>query len=557
MGNVLDYSTYVRYLHTSADREGVKVEFSDEPTPASINAKTKVMTVTRPQVGWTRDQWDQWWYDFEHEIGHACAPWDRWPEMLKEKEVGTDSTLGQLCNMLDDYGSELNRVGEFAGVTRTLLEGRAKMVESTDPMVPQNDTDAAILAALMWDEKKRERWNPYLERANQKHIDALTGKAKDWYEKLCASPLDPSTLRDSYDGYDMACKVLEYLDMDPEEEKKKAKAAYDKQRGEGDGEEGEGEDAAEGKEGDGKEDISESMKKFLSKYRKDAPTPDGRGRHDIHIEYDKTFPVTDEWDIREVREAFCSKDKRQPRHFDIATGTPAFANRVKRLLQVLTLSRKEPNQRRGKLKMGSLYRVANADSRVFSKTVTSLNLDVVVSLAVDYSGSMSGHKIAHAVHAAQLVNSAISKLGIPVEIWGFSDSGDWVDEYRIKEYDERVRDDELVRRMGVAAARGMRNNDDGLSILHAYSRLRVRPEKRKVMVVMSDGSPCSSACHHDDAWLKKVLGDIKREGRVELYGVGILDRNVERFYDHSTVITKGAEIEEKLLEVMKRKVIGE
>jgi cobalamin biosynthesis protein CobT len=385
-------------------------------------------------------------------------------------------------------------------------------------------------------------------------------------------------MKDEFDAYDLAKRALEYMGFDPEEEEKKSQEQHEKGKekgkekgddeGTGDGAkpadgEGEPEDGgaeAEGGDGEG-EGIGDRAKEFWAKYHHKPDMKfddDAEGKADAHLEYDELrgsageqyvvrTPTVYRWGDAEHR------DKTPRRSYQEAHGASSFANQVRKLLQVMSLSRKEPNKRRGKLRTSSLYRTSMADTRVFSQQVQSMSMDCAVSLAVDFSGSMGGSKIKHAVHAAQLVNAAIARLGVPVEIWGFSDNSQGPKEYRIKDYDERVSGEEITRRMGFG---NMQNNDDANSILFAWQRLVKRKEPRKVMIVMSDGSPASSGPCDPWGMLVKVLKDIKEDGRVKMYGVGILDTNVEDLYEHRTVISKGSEIEDKLLEVMKQQVIG-
>jgi cobalamin biosynthesis protein CobT len=52
--------------------------------------------------------------------------------------------------------------------------------------------------------------------------------------------------------------------------------------------------------------------------------------------------------------------------------------------------------------------------------------------------------------------------------------------------------------------------------------------------------------------LKTVCNSIEREKRVELYGIGMLDDNVRRFYTKNTVIDDAAGIEQGLMSVLKQ-----
>jgi cobalamin biosynthesis protein CobT len=99
------------------------------------------------------------------------------------------------------------------------------------------------------------------------------------------------------------------------------------------------------------------------------------------------------------------------------------------------------------------------------------------------------------------------------------------------------------------------NNDDGAAIMWAHSRLIRNKAKRKIMIVLSDGSP---ACQQADAmpFTQKVVKEIEQKSPVELYGIGIMDDNVRRIYRDWKVIRDASELETALLSVVKDKIIG-
>jgi len=70
----------------------------------------------------------------------------------------------------------------------------------------------------------------------------------------------------------------------------------------------------------------------------------------------------------------------------------------------------------------------------------------------------------------------------------------------------------------------------GDAIAYASARLLQRKEHRKVLLVLSDGSPCGRD-HKGDirTYTKNVIRDAELRG-VDVYGVGIMDMNVRKFY---------------------------
>jgi cobaltochelatase CobT len=94
-------------------------------------------------------------------------------------------------------------------------------------------------------------------------------------------------------------------------------------------------------------------------------------------------------------------------------------------------------------------------------------------------------------------------------------------------------------------------NIDGASLLEAAKRVLMRPEKRKLMIVFSDGEPCSNMDNYTlDAHLKKVVPEIEKNG-VEVIGVGIQTTSVNRYYKKAFVVNNLQELPAKVMGELK------
>jgi cobalamin biosynthesis protein CobT len=112
----------------------------------------------------------------------------------------------------------------------------------------------------------------------------------------------------------------------------------------------------------------------------------------------------------------------------------------------------------------------------------------------------------------------------------------------------------LTRRFNKAAEYGMSSNGDGEAILWAFDRIIQRKEKRKLIVVFSDGSPAYGQRGDDMYYAKKVVHDIEKDSPVDIVGIGIMDRNVELIYKEHQVIKKAHELEGVLLALIENKL---
>jgi len=203
--------------------------------------------------------------------------------------------------------------------------------------------------------------------------------------------------------------------------------------------------------------------------------------------------------------------------------------------------------------------------------------DVAVEILCDCSGSMRGTKAVLCREAAIALHLALDQAEIKHEISGFTTleasvviNHPWTSGCRAKYED-------LLRRHGAAlheAARagtcienfardvlyysgtntafhavfkgfdsvdasglleiaGIANNLDGEAVLWAAQRLAARPEKRRVLFVLSDGYPAGS---RDNAQGSAHLHDAVRRSMsagIEVYGLGMLSDAVGEFYPHS------------------------
>jgi cobaltochelatase CobT len=188
--------------------------------------------------------------------------------------------------------------------------------------------------------------------------------------------------------------------------------------------------------------------------------------------------------------------------------------------------------------------------------------DTVVSLLIDCSGSMRGRPILLAAIAADICARALERCGVRCEILGFTTAdfaggrgaADWAQAGHpagpgrlgdlrhivIKPADTAWRAARLG--MGVLLLPGLlRENVDGEALAWAHRRLLARRERRRVLVVISDGAPAESATLRANApdllerHLAQTIAAIEAEGAVELRAIGIR-HDVSRHYRRAVMI---------------------
>lgn len=197
------------------------------------------------------------------------------------------------------------------------------------------------------------------------------------------------------------------------------------------------------------------------------------------------------------------------------------------------------------------------NERVFKSKRVSTSFNTDVTLLMDFSGSMEGTKVIQAIKSALLLNASVSVLNIPLEILGFTTSGPKDCKHMIfKHSHQRISEEKLALSL-CDAATNMYNNNDAVAVLWAYDRLMQRNNShRKVLIVLSDGSPAAYSDFDVADGLLSVTRMIEQQSDVELYGIGIEDDNVEHFYKNHAVLNDSSELETTLLNVVKSKILN-
>lgn len=187
--------------------------------------------------------------------------------------------------------------------------------------------------------------------------------------------------------------------------------------------------------------------------------------------------------------------------------------------------------------------------------------DVVLSLLIDQSGSMKGARIAWAAVLATQLSKLAAEIGFKLEILGFSTAGwhgghprsAWIKAGRpprpgrlcaLMHVVYKSADDP---KLGEAARNVMldpallRENVDGEALLWAHSRLSARPERKRLLIVVSDGAPVDDSTLLDNGpsylyrHLMEVLAELAADGTLTIGGIGI-GHDVGAFYSMSASV---------------------
>lgn len=179
------------------------------------------------------------------------------------------------------------------------------------------------------------------------------------------------------------------------------------------------------------------------------------------------------------------------------------------------------------------YRVDNA---FFAKKKLPDDLpDMAICLLIDRSGSMNGEKLDAAKRTAILVERFADALDIPIMVAAHDAHGSQVNIHIYSDYVSTMTEQD---RYALAAMESGGCNRDGLPLWVCADLLSQRPEKIKLMIVISDGLPYHNGYEGDTALtdITSTVGFYRRRG-VLIYGAAIDgDRDaIGKFYGRSFI----------------------
>lgn len=147
---------------------------------------------------------------------------------------------------------------------------------------------------------------------------------------------------------------------------------------------------------------------------------------------------------------------------------------------------------------------------IFDKKKSREKHCAAVMLLVDESGSMGGRRITNARLAAIMLAEAMAEAGIPCSVVGHS--GDDRYNYSVELEHYTTFKNASADRASLAMIEARCQNRDGPAIRWASSILKKRPERNKLMIVISDGQPAADRYYGEEAIFdtKAAIRDAKR-----------------------------------------------
>lgn len=521
----------------------------------------KVLFLPKPRVSWTEHERKINRAYAYHEHGHHHPSQAPYFEYLFENFDNTNNEWCRQLNIVDDVWQEMVTSVGYAGAAHDLSYCQGTMAKSgIQTVVEQKATDQveAKLFALVY--AARSEW--------QGHVNG-----EDWLDNVDVSmhmdliPRINGIITHPDPVQEMIDILTRFNEDEPSQDKTPEELQEEAKSGDGDKEESDqpGEDSGGGKSGDqtdeeGDEEVASSGTISYEDLMMHTESEEG-GKYasDIEINYDHTPRIdympyglddisvetppnekkTDDWDCFPYEE--------------VLRDTAKVSRSISRLFQSRSQTALEYNHKRGRLTSKHLTRGAMGDPNIFHKKINRIDNNADVYILIDFSGSMLGRKRDAAVPAAARLSEALTAAKVPNKVAGFSERIHTLHHYILKDWNESVQPDTMCARSTHAK---WSQNADGDSLMVAYRDLMARNNKRKILLVLSDGQPCCDNSGDADTYLRQVTSFIQSTD-VELYGIGICTRAVERYYRDYVVLNNPDQIEEVLTDVIKSKIIGD
>jgi hypothetical protein len=602
MASVLDIDRVTSVIQRRCESLGVNVKWVKNAPTAMTNGKTITLpAVTAPVSAEAMTKL----YGFViHESGHHSRP-DAF-DILKALPSDTPEPLHSLFNIAEDDGMERQVAHTFRGdaialgqqndiILGEIAETWAK-AEYPDKVTEQSVAPIAVcalgqLSRLEWDgvaTASRAKFFNGLHPVTKGLVDKLVGEG--WVQKLQATKTPDDT-------WDVACDL--YKRLFPEADDDKIEELRDKGHSKqpapadkgGEGTAGqdakqtgasEDDDGAESaKHGDGKDKAKSKAKEregevikwqdaVLSEHNEWQAKQDGETPGNLGIDWSDYTGGDVGLMPQGMVNVMDLRDKGYRVRRSTGRGSPdsfmpdnksarAFGNQIRRYLQANARTRVYRDRYHGKLDKGSLVKLAlppidggEYNKKLFYDYRSRKQLNTAIHILTDWSGSMQGSKMVYAADASgRLVHVFDRVLRVPVQLAAFTNGRSKCDIGLIKRFSERsVSPIQIAQRFAKFHQFSSANNDAD-SVMWAYNQLAPRKEERKILIVLSDGCPAGqwAGSGHDN--LQHVARSIEKEGKVELYGVGIKSDAVRNYYSNYKVLQDEHDINKTLFDIIK------
>ena len=186
----------------------------------------------------------------------------------------------------------------------------------------------------------------------------------------------------------------------------------------------------------------------------------------------------------------------------------------------------------GQLVPERLWKIGRTDDdKLFNRKKRSEDSEFVIDVLIDSSGSQAGRQ-AQVAAQGYIISEALSQAGIPHRVTGYCAFWGYTVLQRFRDYEDPRETNERIFQF-----RAYANNRDGLTLKTVCSSLMERPEKNKILIVLSDGKPCDMSIqrpgtrqpkiYDGEKAVKDTAYEVRRARNQGIFVIGIFVGNEE------------------------------
>lgn len=596
---VLDIDRIIQVLQRRCNSLGVTLEWSKHASTAFTNGRKITLPAIYAPV--SKEAMDKLYGFVIHEAGHHGRP-EAFDILNAAKPP---SALAAMYNIVEDDGMERDVATAYQGDAKALGEqNNVVLRELADTWAEQawpsylTEQDVAPLAICGIGQLSRMEWDGMSTGSRVHFMNGMHPVAKDLLDKLVTEGWVKKFqgTKDAHDTWDVSVDLYKRIFPEADNEQveevrakghamrpkgnEKGEAESSDKNGDdasamGDGDElGEGKDDTKLPSGEGK--VISWKDAVLSEHNEWEPKKDGARAGNIGIDWtDYQSGKVSLMPQHLINVMDCRTTQFSPENKNAwqGAGTPesfmpdntqsrAFANSIRRFIQAQTRIKVTTERYHGRLDKRSLIKLAlppidggEWNKRLFYRMDKAPGLNTAIHVLTDWSGSMQGQKMVHAADASgRLVHTFDRVLRVPVQLAAFTNARSQCDIGLIKAFKDRSMSPLDIATGFSRFYKFSSANNDADAVMWAYNQLMKRDEDRKILIVLSDGCPAGSWAGSGSSNLSHVTATIQNEGKVELYGVGIMSEAVRTYYKNCKVLNDPSEINRTLFEIIKEGV---
>ncbi len=482
-------------------------------------------------------------------------------EQTRVESVGTKYLDGVASNLEISLGNRLDALDSDSDYTDVLAEGLALLLRQKMTNRPLSDRAREVLSHC----------SDTLQKISPDWLDKLSDKQNNQKEfaQEVNDLLVAMNFVDSADAGEYAADAEDDFDDqdlpedDSESDLPPGESDSSEELPESEGEEGDPVDDPEDDTGTEGADVSETP----GASRQDTSGAAGEKYHIYTTEFDEVVAPLDMCSITELRRL---RERLDEHVGDLQSSIGRFANRLQRHLLAHQNRSWNFDQEEGVLDTARLTRVVTDPMQPlsFKQEKESKFRDTVVTLLIDNSGSMHGRSIVVAASCADVLAHTLERCGVSVEVLGFTTRAwkggqarnKWViagqphNPGRLNDLRHIIYKsaDTPWRRgrnnLGLMLRKGLlKENIDGEALSWAYQRIMGRPERRKILMVISDGAPIDDSTLSAnpgkflERHLQEAIKQVESDPDVELTAIGI-GHDVTQYYKRAATIGNVSEL---------------